>query len=367
MARRRPLIATSSYRSKSMTTSSNSNEVGIEVCLSSKIEEAVRYPYDRGCQLMTFMTRVVKVSESILRQSRRGFIGQYDLTDWCRVAVILAKKKMQRDIDYPFEHSIPEIKELMRQFLRENGTIYDFSGSKMPVDLVGFDQFLDVFYPHASGFDYSIEQSNEYYGNLKRRHPMLRYLGDERLIRRRSAALDWNKCRAGQQLALHGSFYFHPQTRIGRGDVVFDVGAAPGDFTSVSMGEGAGEVHAFEPDHDGQEKLRAVMELNGEFIIAPFFVGEIDNSSNRQISLDSYCKENRIDNVDFIKVDIEGAERSLLRGARRVLLRDQPKLVICTYHLINDQKILPRIILNANPEYRIVKGRSVLYACVPES
>jgi len=297
----------------------------------------------------------------------RGFNDQYNFTDWGRVAVIWAKKKIQLDIDCPISHSIPEIRDLMHQFLGENGTIFDFSGPKIPVDLVEIDQFLDVFYPHALGFDYSIEQANEYYGNLKRRYPMLRYWGDQRSTGRSAAPIDWSKHTVGQQLLLHGSFYFHPQTRIGKGDVVFDVGAAPGDFASVSISEGAGEVHAFEPDHDGQEKLRAVMELNGEFIIAPFFVGEIDNSSKRQISLDSYCKENRIEKVDFIKADIEGAERNLLRGARRVLLGDQPKLAICTYHLFNDQRILPRIILSANPKYRIIKGRSVLYAYVPES
>lgn len=41
--------------------------------------------------------------------------------------------------------------------------------------------------------------------------------------------------------------------------------------------------------------------------------------SENRISLDRYCLENKIENVDFIKVDTDGADYAVLRGAERLL------------------------------------------------
>jgi hypothetical protein len=51
------------------------------------------------------------------------------------------------------------------------------------------------------------------------------------------------------------------------------------------------------------------------------------------ITLDAFVERNNIERVDFIKADIEGAERNMLRGAKRILREFAPKLSICTYHL----------------------------------
>ncbi|MBU6447030.1 MAG: FkbM family methyltransferase, partial [Verrucomicrobia bacterium] len=41
--------------------------------------------------------------------------------------------------------------------------------------------------------------------------------------------------------------------------------------------------------------------------------------SDSRISLDRYCLENKIKNVDFIKVDTDGADYAVLRGAEKLL------------------------------------------------
>jgi FkbM family methyltransferase len=79
-------------------------------------------------------------------------------------------------------------------------------------------------------------------------------------------------------------------------------------------------------------------------------------------SLDAFVKENNIQRIDFIKADIEGAERDMLQGAAEVLKKFAPKLAICTYHLPDDPEVLERIILDANPDYKIVQRQKKLYA-----
>jgi FkbM family methyltransferase len=82
------------------------------------------------------------------------------------------------------------------------------------------------------------------------------------------------------------------------------------------------------------------------------------------ITLDKFVEENNLKQVDFIKADIEGAERDLLKGAAHVLKKFAPKLAICTYHLPDDPQVLEQIILEANPNYRVVHLRNKLFAAV---
>lgn len=69
--------------------------------------------------------------------------------------------------------------------------------------------------------------------------------------------------------------------------------------------------------------------------------------------------------IDFIKADIEGAERNMLMGATKVLKEFSPKLAICTYHLADDAEVLRKIILKTNPKYVINNTSHKLFAYVP--
>jgi hypothetical protein len=81
-------------------------------------------------------------------------------------------------------------------------------------------------------------------------------------------------------------------------------------------------------------------------------------------SLDKFVTENKLERVDFIKADIEGAERDMLKGATNVLKTFAPKLAICTYHLPDDSQVLEQIIKEANPAYTVVHLRHKLFAAV---
>lgn len=68
--------------------------------------------------------------------------------------------------------------------------------------------------------------------------------------------------------------------------------------------------------------------------------------------------------VDFIKADIEGAERYMLMGAKETLAKFAPKLALCTYHLKDDPQVMEKLILEANPNYIIEHRWQKLYAYV---
>ena len=58
--------------------------------------------------------------------------------------------------------------------------------------------------------------------------------------------------------------------------------------------------------------------------------------------------------VTFIKMDIEGAELESLKGAGRIIIREQkPKLAICVYHKKEDIFDIPEYILSLNPKYKL--------------
>lgn len=57
--------------------------------------------------------------------------------------------------------------------------------------------------------------------------------------------------------------------------------------------------------------------------------------------------------VDFIKLDIEGAEQAALEGARETIAKNSPILAICIYHKAEDWYKVPQKVLEIQPHYKI--------------
>ena len=85
------------------------------------------------------------------------------------------------------------------------------------------------------------------------------------------------------------------------------------------------------------------------------------------ISLDNYLPESVV--PTFIKMDIEGAEFSALKGAERIIRNHKPKLAICAYHKMEDIYTLPELIKSYCSDYQFYfrhytnsTAETVLYA-----
>jgi FkbM family methyltransferase len=166
--------------------------------------------------------------------------------------------------------------------------------------------------------------------------------------------------------------------RVKPGDIVIDAGSWIGDFAAYASAKGA-QVYAFEPSESTYNMyLRKTAELNkrittvkkglGDSAKTVYLTDDFEYSgSNRLISecstqiansdlhlsgkqlieittIDDFVRERKLTRVDFIKADIEGQERYMLKGAAETLRKYAPKLAICTYHLPDDPEVLADII-----------------------
>lgn len=133
------------------------------------------------------------------------------------------------------------------------------------------------------------------------------------------------------------------------GQVVADVGACFGSWTLPALAAGA-TVYAFEPHLQIYQELvynaslneftelhpfnKAVWSTSGQILDLP----QIDLSMMRRpndnqpvmkvstVSLDDALAD--LDRLDWIKIDIEGAEIEVLNGARQVIDKHNPRMII---------------------------------------
>lgn len=91
------------------------------------------------------------------------------------------------------------------------------------------------------------------------------------------------------------------------------------------------------------------VSLNGEGLTA--HIGKCMTDGDTEIvSLDSELAGEK---VTYIKMDIEGAEMSALKGAEEIIKEQKPTLGICTYHHIEDMWRVPLYGINVVPDYHI--------------
>lgn len=82
----------------------------------------------------------------------------------------------------------------------------------------------------------------------------------------------------------------------------------------------------------------------------------------RTESIDHLLESGRISKVDFIKMDIEGAELPALKGAEKTIRLYKPKLAITVYHSINDFWEIPMYLNSLNLGYRFYLRHFTIHA-----
>jgi FkbM family methyltransferase len=78
-------------------------------------------------------------------------------------------------------------------------------------------------------------------------------------------------------------------------------------------------------------------------------------------TIDATVENENIDRLDFIKMDIEGAELNALKGGEKSLKRFHPKLAISLYHSVEDFRDIPRYIDSLGLKYKFYLDHHTLY------
>jgi FkbM family methyltransferase len=165
------------------------------------------------------------------------------------------------------------------------------------------------------------------------------------------------------------------------GDVVVDAGGCWGDtalYFAHKVGS-RGKVYSFEFLPTNLKVYERNLELNPELAslieVLQFplwsshdvdlyisangpgtFVGTTRRAEGdmivRTMTIDQLLERPDVDRIDFIKMDIEGAELSALQGAEKVLRTFQPRLAITVYHRLSDFWEIPQYIDSLRLGYR---------------
>jgi FkbM family methyltransferase len=177
-----------------------------------------------------------------------------------------------------------------------------------------------------------------------------------------------------------GEHFIHP------GDVVLDCGASDGDFTREALRAGAARVVSVEISPAAAECIRRNLAAEiaaGKVTLYPKGVWDRDDtlmlnvddtnfaansvvlhpeSSHPSVqvpltTIDRIVAELGLPRVDFIKMDVEGAEVKALAGAAQTLSRFKPRLAIATEHKPDDQFTIPQAVRGLRADYRMECGQ----------
>jgi FkbM family methyltransferase len=142
---------------------------------------------------------------------------------------------------------------------------------------------------------------------------------------------------------------------VGPGTVTYDIGGWHGFFAGVLAAQGAREIHVFEPLAENADHIRLLIELNPQFDIRlhQYALGDHDSEAELLVmpqtsmakiststfqprhsvtdrirvkiaTIDTLVAKGELMPPNLIKMDVEGAEEFVLRGAIEVLRKYKP-------------------------------------------
>ena len=98
------------------------------------------------------------------------------------------------------------------------------------------------------------------------------------------------------------------------------------NVNGVAVSEAKGKMWFVPPSNDVTKNVSFLNDCNGVgYLTSEFQQGAIEVNT---ISLDDYYLAQKIERLSLIKIDIEGAEVSALRGAKNLILKDKPIIAI---------------------------------------
>ncbi|QWD83806.1 FkbM family methyltransferase [Polynucleobacter sp. MWH-P3-07-1] len=127
-------------------------------------------------------------------------------------------------------------------------------------------------------------------------------------------------------------------------------------------------VYIFEPDKNNYQLCVSATSKLRDIYCYPLGLGNkketLHFSTNGSSSTiaddgDAMIDVDQLDNLShiapsFIKIDIEGGEFSAIQGAKKIILRNHPRLAISVYHNSGDFWRIPELILGIRNDYEVL-------------
>lgn len=253
-------------------------------------------------------------------------------------------KKSLRERILKYFSSLPEkgINEDQREVLSylENNSVkifpYPFQDNYSPDKIY-------VHFDSERGMRYVIQEGKRLY--FKKRW-------NEKRIKRAYSDLQREQDNNSPHRYLTDSF------NVVTNDVLADIGAAEGNF-SLSVIEKIRKVYLFEYDQEWIEALKATFSPWAEkVVIINKYVSDANDGSH--VRFDTFYKENS--DINFLKIDVDGAEAIVLNSCNEVLITGKPlKVALCTYHKNNDEKDFSVLLKNHGFNITPSKGYMIHY------
>lgn len=158
---------------------------------------------------------------------------------------------------------------------------------------------------------------------------------------------------------------------LGTHEILCDVGAHVGTTVRKFLAATHWQydaIHAFEPDAGNYAALRQGVFEN----LPDFHPRNIALSSSRStlrfsetgtmgsrldangnVQVQASTLDDEVAHATFIKMDVEGHEASILRGARRLIAQSKPRLAITGYHFADDLLDIVQLVREIEPAYRL--------------
>jgi FkbM family methyltransferase len=160
--------------------------------------------------------------------------------------------------------------------------------------------------------------------------------------------------------------YYQHFYKVKTNDVVVDAGANCGHLSmlfSKLTGQN-GKVFAIEPDKFNIERIQNNIGLNPDLpnniciedllfwdkneLIDFYEAGTVGSSAvwipnaqycvkKQAVTIDDWVKSRDLNQLDFIKMDIEGAEIEALEGCKETIEKLHPNFAIASYHIVNGE------------------------------
>lgn len=171
--------------------------------------------------------------------------------------------------------------------------------------------------------------------------------------------------------------YFPDVVKLSKNEVFIDGGAYHGESIGMFKFQTNDEyksIHSFEPTKKSFRMLEKIKKIyfnndskiflykyglsdkNGKVYFQTF---NADSSANKVVStetdnsIDVVCLDDVInDEVTYIKLDVEGSEIAALKGAKKIIDKNKPKLAVCVYHNIEDIINIPQFIIGLGLPYK---------------